>query len=416
MESSCCDKGTYSHDTGSCANPVVGGFGQWYLWPANPCSSANPLGGGIHTSRGPLEPPSSTDSGLLDYAWVLLRHRRLVLGIPILGALLTFGLAFLLPKRWESETRFVPEASSSLELPQGIGALAGELGFSLPSSDPMSSPDFYAAVMEGRSLLERTLRTRFLVPGTASDSAPLIDILEIEEDTPRERIESGVEWLRDHSSATVDAETGAVEFSVEMPDPDLAAAVTSHMVGLLNDFNQRTRNLRARERRKFAEARTREAEADFTTAEDSLRDFLSRNRQFEFTPQLLFERNRLERQVTLRQEVYQTLRREFEIARIEEVNDTPVLTVVDPAVPPAYPSSPRPFRMAFVAGVLGLLLGVGLAFLLQYLERSREQHPVVYDRVVQAWRRGKRRERERERERERVMDEEARERTHAVGR
>jgi hypothetical protein len=55
---------------------------------------------------------------------------------------------------------------------------------------------------------------------------------------------------------------------------------------------------------------------------------------------------------------------------------------------------------------------VGLAFLLQYLERSREQHPVVYDRVVQAWRRGKRRERERER----VMDEEARERTHAVGR
>jgi uncharacterized protein involved in exopolysaccharide biosynthesis len=182
------------------------------------------------------------------------------------------------------------------------------------------------------------------------------------------------------------------------------------MVGLLNDFNQRTRNLRARERRKFTEARSRDAEADFTTAEDSLRDFLSRNRQFEFTPQLLFERNRLERQVTLRQEVYQTLRREYEIARIEEVNDTPVLTVVDPAVPPAYPSSPRPVRMAFVAGVLGLLLGVSLAFLLQYLERSREQHPVVYDRVVRALRRGKRGERDR------VVDQHPPERTHVVGR
>jgi len=354
--------------------------------------------------------PSSTDSGLLDYAWVLLRHRRLVLGIPILGAVLTFGLSFLLPKRWTAETSFVPEASSSLELPQGIGALAGELGFSLPGADPMSSPDFYAAVMESRSLVERTLRTRFPVPGAAADSAPLIDILQIEEDTPRERIESGVEWLRDHSSATVDVETGAVKFSVELPDPELAAGVTSHMVGLLNDFNQRTRNLRARERRKFTEARSRDAEADFTTAEDSLRDFLSRNRQFEFTPQLLFERNRLERQVTLRQEVYQTLRREYEIARIEEVNDTPVLTVVDPAVPPAYPSSPRPVRMAFVAGVLGLLLGVSLAFLLQYLERSREQHPVVYDRVVRALRRGKRGERDR------VVDQHPPERTHVVGR
>ncbi len=332
------------------------------------------------------------------------------MGIPIAAALLTLGLSFLLPERWTSETRFVPEASSSIQLPQGIGALAGELGFALPGADPMSSPDFYAAVMEGRSLLERTLLTRFRRPGTAADSAPLIDILEIEEDTPRKRIESGVEWLREHSSPNVDATTGAVEFSVEMPDPELAAAVTTHMVGLLNDFNQRTRNLRARERRKFAEARSGEAQNDFEAAEDSLRDFLTRNRQFEFTPQLLFERNRLERQVTLRQEVYQTLRREYEIARIEEVDDTPVLTVVDPPVIPAYPSSPRRTRMAIVAGVLGVLVGVGLAFLLQYLERSREQQPVVYQRVAQAWRRRGRRQ-----EPGRVLEEDPTERT-PVGR
>jgi uncharacterized protein involved in exopolysaccharide biosynthesis len=310
------------------------------------------------------------------------------------AAVLTFGLSFLLPEKWTAEAKFVPEASSAFNLPSGIGALAGELGFSLPGADPMSSPDFYAAVMESRSLLERTLQTRFPVPAVTAgrpDSALLIDILEIEEDTPRKRIEAGIEWLRDHSSATVENNTGTVDFSVELPDPDLAAAVTSHMVGLLNDFNQRTRNLRARERRKFAEARTNEAQKDLEVIEDSLRGFLTRNRQLEFSPQLLFERNRLERQVALRQEVYQTLRREYEIARIEEVNDTPVLTVVDPAVPPAIPSSPRRFRMALVAAVLGGLVGVSLAFLLQYLDRSRELHPLVYQRVAQAWRRSGRR-------------------------
>jgi uncharacterized protein involved in exopolysaccharide biosynthesis len=302
-----------------------------------------------------------------------------------------------LPEKWTAEAQFVPEASSSFKLPSGIGALAGELGFTLPGADPMSSPDFYAAVMESRSLLERTLKTRFLVPPVTvgrADSAPLIDILEIEDDTPLKRVEAGIEWLRDHSSATVDNNTGTVAFSVELPDPDLAAAVASHMVGLLNDFNQRTRNLRARERRKFAEARTREAQRDLDTMEDSLRVFLTRNRQFELPPQLLFERNRLERQVTIQQEVYQTLRREYEIARIEEVNDTPVLTVVDPPVAPAIPSSPKRLRMAFVAGVLGLLLGLALAFLLEYLERSREQQPLVYQRVAQAWRRSGRRRRD----------------------
>ena len=314
-----------------------------------------------------------------------------------MAVVVTFGLSFLLPEKWTAEAQFVPEASSSFQLPSGIGALAGELGFSLPGADPMSSPDFYAAVMESRSLLERTLQTPFPVPGVTAgraDSALLIDILEIEDDSPPKRVETGIEWLRDHSSATVDNKTGTVGFAVELPDPHLAAAVTSHMVGLLNDFNQRTRNLRARERRKFTEARTNEAQKDLEIFEDSLRGFLTRNRQPEYTPQLLFERNRLERQVTLRQEVYQTLRREYEIARIEEVNDTPVLTVVDPAVAPATPSSPRRVRMAFVAGVLGILLGVALAFLLEYLERSREQQPLVYQRVAQAWRRSGRRRRD----------------------
>ena len=49
-----------------------------------------------------------------------------------MAAVLTFGLSFLLPKKWTAKAKFVPEASSSFQLPSGIGALAGELGFSLP--------------------------------------------------------------------------------------------------------------------------------------------------------------------------------------------------------------------------------------------------------------------------------------------
>src|SRR5438132_8548828 len=45
--------------------------------------------------------------------------------------------------------------------------------------------------------------------------------------------------------------------------------------------------------------------------------------------------------VDIRQEVSLTLRREYETARIEEVNDTPVITVIDPPVPPHERSSPK---------------------------------------------------------------------------
>ena len=326
------------------------------------------------------------DTGLLDYAWVLSRHRRTILGIAAVAAILTLVISFLLPTRWTAEAGFIPETSTSIQLPTGINAIAGELGFSLPSGDPTSSPDFYAAVTESRSLLEQTLMTRFRVPGAAaSDSAPLIDILGIENDDPRQRMEDGVQWMQDHSSSKVDAKTGVISLEAELPDPDLAASVVSRMVALLNEFNQRTRNQRARERRRFTESRTADAQRDLTAAEDDLRAFLVRNRSFDNSPQLLFEHQRLDRQVQIRQDVYQTLRREYEVARIDEVNNTPVLTVVDSPTPPAKPSSPRRVRMTLVALVLGLLVGATYAFVREYVNRSQELQPAAYERLARSW-------------------------------
>jgi capsular polysaccharide biosynthesis protein len=44
--------------------------------------------------------------------------------------------------------------------------------------------------------------------------------------------------------------------------------------------------------------------------------------------------------------------------------------VYDPAVTPTHPTSPNPLRNGFVALIFGLMLGVGLAFLLNYLDDS----------------------------------------------
>lgn len=334
----------------------------------------------------PVTSADSTDTGLLDYAWVLVRHWRLILGIPLVAAVVTGLVSFLLPERFTARVEFVPESSNSIKLPSGLGTLAGEFGLSLPATNPLESPQFYAKVATSRPLLERTLATRFPVAGGA-DSAALIDILRIRPASPRIRMEKAIKYFRKKAAIKVDNKTGVLQLTVETRSPELSAAVATHMVGLLNDFNRNTRNLQARERRKFAEARTQEAGHDLEQAEDLLRTFLNRNRQYE-SPQLMFERNRLERQVTLRQEIYGTLRREFEMARLEEVNDTPVLTVVEPAQPPALRSSPLRIRMTLVAGLLGLVVSITLAFLLEYLRSSRLRQPAAYARIAGAWKRG----------------------------
>lgn len=59
-----------------------------------------------------------------------------------------------------------------------------------------------------------------------------------------------------------------------------------------------------------------------------------------------------------------TLRREYETARIEEVNDTPILTFIDLPAVPGERNRPRRtitvILVTFVAGLLAAALAIGL--------------------------------------------------------
>jgi uncharacterized protein involved in exopolysaccharide biosynthesis len=241
--------------------------------------------------------------------------------------------------------------------------------------------------------LERILASKYENPldtGIAPDSATLLQILKV---TGRDRAESlhqGVKALDNLVSVRVDNQTNIVRLSVDARLPTVAAAIANRFVAYLNDFNTKTRQSQARERRKFIEERLAEGEEELRTTEEHLRSFYERNRSWQQSPQLIFDEGRLRRQVAIRQEVYLTLRREYETARIEEVNDTPLFTVIDPAVPPRERSGPRRVLWVFVAFVVGAVVSVSWAFGAEYLQRvRREDNPEYqqFDALLQQLRR-----------------------------
>jgi uncharacterized protein involved in exopolysaccharide biosynthesis len=183
----------------------------------------------------------------------------------------------------------------------------------------------------------------------------------------------------------VNAQTSIVTVKAELPHPELAAAVANRLVAYLNDFNTQTRQSQARERRKFTEQRVGASQQDLREAEEALKRFYQANRSWQQSPQLVFEEGRLRRQVELRQELHLTLRREYETARIEEVNDTPVITVIDVALAPQRKSSPQRLLWAVLALVLSSVFGVAWAFGVEYVERAqREQNELYRDLVSNA--------------------------------
>jgi uncharacterized protein involved in exopolysaccharide biosynthesis len=142
---------------------------------------------------------------------------------------------------------------------------------------------------------------------------------------------------------------------VSQDTPTAAEALSRILIGAIKHFNVATRQLQARELRLFLETRVTDALQSLHQAEDDLRTFYERNRRFADSPQLVFDESRFKRQVALQQDLYTSLAKELESARIDEVNDTPAITIIDPPFAYGRPDGPSILALALIGLVIGVL-------------------------------------------------------------
>jgi uncharacterized protein involved in exopolysaccharide biosynthesis len=310
----------------------------------------------------------------------LVRRRWLVLGVPFAAAVLTSIVVLLMKPTYAATASFVPETSTSSRLPAGLMGLASQFGVNL-GDEASKSPAFYADLLRSREILGAVLAAKIAQP-PRGDSITVYELYEVRGATPELRLDDGIKGLRNRITLGVDQRTNVVHVTVEAPQPAAARDVLQLLLDRLADFNIHTRQSTAGERRKFIEDRVAAAEENLRAAEGLLRSFYERNRQFQSSPQLRFEEQRLNRQVAVQQDLYLTLRREYETARIEEVNNTPVLTVIDrPAVPGRRIRPQRAATVILVAIVVGLLSAV-FALLLQNHEDLVSSADAEYLRLL----------------------------------
>ena len=144
------------------------------------------------------------------------------------------------------------------------------------------------------------------------------------------------------------------------------------VLDLLIAFNQQVRRSNAQAKRQFAEGRAAEFGDSLKQAEEALETFYSRNRTYRQSPQLVFQETRLQRQISIQQELYLNMRREAETAKLEEVNDAPVLTIVDPPEVPARPSWPKRGVFLLLGGVLGLVAALARVLVDPHLKQASD--------------------------------------------
>jgi uncharacterized protein involved in exopolysaccharide biosynthesis len=301
-------------------------------------------------------PDDLTIGGLIEFLRV---HRRLVLGTGLAAFLLVGVTTFVRPRGWTSTARFMPQTSEGAL--SRLSGLAATFGVSVPTTETGSSPAFYSELLQSRDIIRRTVETPYaFAAGGDSLGGTLVELFDAEGDTPGERRDAAAKELLESIDVTVSRETGTVSLEVTTRWPELSRQVATRMIALVSDFNLHRRQTKALAERRFVESRLAEARDSLRAVESRLQGFLQRNREYRNSPQLAFEYDRLDREVLMQQQVYTGLAQSYEAARIDEVRNTPVITVVEPPDLPAKPDA----RLALVKGILAGLVGMGLgAFL-----------------------------------------------------
>jgi uncharacterized protein involved in exopolysaccharide biosynthesis len=288
---------------------------------------------------------------ILAIATTLLINRWRVARWMFVGAVIAALFVFLRPALYRASTSFLPQGTETSR--SGLASLAGQFGLSLPAGNQSLSPEFYSTLLKSRVLLQQIARDTLAVRELGGRRTPFLDLFDIPDGPVARREEQGVRTLRNLVGVSVARNTGVVELSVTTRWPSVSLAIATSLVDKVSNFNQQTRQGQAAAERRFVEGRLGVARAELRAAEDRLQAFLQTNREFARSPELNFQRDRLQRDVTLQQQVFTSLTQSLEEVRIREVRDTPVITVVEA---PAVATLAEP-RQRLTHLLLGLLLG-----------------------------------------------------------
>ena len=320
--------------------------------------------------RPPRRPdPAGSEISLIRLINIVLDYRSLVAATALGLFFLVVVVTLLLSRTYTVTSSFTPQSE---RMPSSLAGIAAQFGVALPSADAGANPDFYVELLESRRILTETLKGKYTFPtDTGEVSGTLIDILGVEGETEGEREETAFRVFRGMVDPELDRPSGVVTFEVETENPHLSALIAQRLLDLLNRFNLETRQSQAAAERRFTEVRLGEAKQELRETENRLQSFLENNRDIGTSPVLRFRQDRLEREVEIRQAVVSALAQNYEQARIDEVRDIPVITIVEAPSPPALPDSRMLLLRGLLALIAGALLGALLAFFMAFVRASR---------------------------------------------
>ena len=311
----------------------------------------------------------------LGFAAAVFRNWLIIAGVSVVIGAIGVASVTLRPPPYTATSVFRPETDQPGRF-SGFAAQLGIGGGNLNSE----SVDFYARLLRSTDLLKEAASKQYV---TAQSSRPVtLQQLWGAAGSDQERTWAAVRRLDRATRVTTDWDAGVVVLQTAAAEAALAEQVNRQLLDLVNDFNIRKRMTRASQERRFIDSRLAEAKSELNATERGLERFLQQNRTYANSPQLMIEYEGIYRQFQLQQQTHASLAQALEQARIEEVRNTPIVTVLQSPEGTASQGGRGLRVMMFIT--FGLFAGLGIALVRETLRFTRLTRPDEYAALTTA--------------------------------
>lgn len=301
---------------------------------------------------------------------ILWRWKGLILACVVFTQGLVVYKNFTTPKRYSTVSRFIFKEGQKANSSMGNLAMMMGLGGMVGGGTDLA--DFFDVILYTDDFLKQILDRKWMV---GEDSLSMEQIWRKRQDfrLADTAIPQGaylkfrqlVGKLAGQDYILVKKQGGIVNLTTQFEYPEVTYDVNLFIIEKLNDHLLNNTQSQARENRKFVEQRMHEVAAELRRSEESLLSFNLRN-QNPSSPTLLLEMARLRRGVEVNQEIYLQLKKQLEMAKIEERKESPLIEVLAAPQLPLGPDKAVGTRQYALLTMGGVFAGIFLSLLLHF--------------------------------------------------
>jgi uncharacterized protein involved in exopolysaccharide biosynthesis len=282
---------------------------------------------------------------LLDLLIVLAKHKKMIISVTFVAALIALGISLLLPNIYTGTAKILPpqqsQSSASALLGQ-LGGLAGLAGGAMGIKNPA---DTYIAMFKSRTINE-IIAKRF----------------NLQQNYEAKTLTDTLKALEGNSTFTA-GKDGVITVEVNDKDPKLAADIANAFIEELAKLMQNFALTDASQKRVFFEQQMKQAKDKLTNAEIHM----------DRTPNTSLQYLDAVRDLKYQEAIWEILAKQFEVAKLDEAKDFPLIQVLDKAIPPERKSKPKRSLIIILAALVAFFIAVIWAFISEAMQRAKEQ-------------------------------------------